>query len=97
MSQDATADLQQLGRDAAQYIAGKDAVQEVEVVTGEDFDRPVYYFSFLIDQDRARQRAGLLRTRLVQKLRDELIARNDEHHPVIRILNRTDWDKRASA
>jgi hypothetical protein len=97
MSQDAAATLEQLGRDAAQHIAGPEAVQEVEVVSGEDFDRPVYYFSFLIDQDRSRQRAGLLHSRLVQRLRDELIARNDGHYPVIRILNREDWDKRASA
>ena len=97
MSQDAAAALEQLGRDAAQNIAGEGAVQEVEVVPGEDFERPVYYFSFLIDQDRARQRAGLLHSRLVQKLRDELIARNDGHYPVIRILSRADWDKRASA
>lgn len=97
MIQDATAALEQLGRDAAQNIAGEDAVQEVEVVPGYDFERPVYYFSFLIDQDRARLRAGLLLTRLIQKLRDELIARNDEHFPFIRILDRADWGKRTGA
>ena len=97
MSQDATAALQQLGRDAAQTIAGQDAVQEVEVMPGYDFERPVYYFSFLIDQDRARLRPGLLLSRFGQKLRDELIARNDERFPIIRILDRTDWGKRTSA
>ena len=97
MSHDITADLEQLGRDAAQHVAGEEAVQEVEVMAGEESERPVYYFSFLIDQDRARQRAGLLRSRLIQELRDGLIARNDGHYPIIRILSRADWDKRASA
>jgi len=97
MANDAATSLEQLGRDAARKIAGEDAVQEVEVVPGYDFDRQVYYFSFLIDQDRSLQRAGLLRSRLVQRLRDELIARNDAHFPVIAILSRADWDNRASA
>ena len=93
-----TVDLEKLGREAAQQVAGKGAVEDVEVVAGEDLsERPVYYFSFLIDQARARQRAGLVLTRLVQKLRDELIARGDGHYPVIRILSRTDWDRRKDA
>jgi hypothetical protein len=98
MSQSTTAELEKLGRDAAQQVAGDDAVAQVEVVPGEDSDeRPVYYFSFLIDQDRARQRPGLVWIRLVQRLQDELVARGDGHYPVIRILDRTDWDKRAGA
>jgi len=91
-------DLEKLGLDAARQVAGADAVEQVEVVSGEDAsDRPVYYFSFLIDEGRSRQRAGLVRTRLVQKLRDELITRGDGHFPVITILSRIDWDKRAGA
>ncbi len=87
------AGLKKLGRDAAEHIAGTDAVGDVDVASGEDSsDRPVYYFSFLIDQDRARQRVGLVRTRLVQKLRDDLIALGDGHYPVVRILDRTDWN-----
>jgi hypothetical protein len=98
MSQGTVAELEKLGRDAARQVAGEGAVAQVEVVLGEDSsERPVYYFSFLIDQDRARQRAGLVRTRLVQKLRDELIARGDERYPVIQMLSRTDWDRRAGA
>jgi hypothetical protein len=81
MSQGAAATLEQIGRAAARDIAGETAVREVEVVPGEDFERPVYYISFLIDQDKARQRAGLLHSRLVQRLRDELIARDDGHFP----------------
>ena len=98
MSKSMTSDLEELGRAAAEQIAGKEAVQDVEVAVGQDLsERPAYYFSFLIDQSRARQRAGLVRTRLVQKLRDDLIARGDEHYPVIRILDRTDWDRRKDA
>lgn len=91
-------DLEKLGRDAAEYVAGVGVVEQVEVTRGEDTaERPVYFFSFLIDQGRARQRAGLLRLRLVQKLRDELISKNDSHFPVIQILSREDWAKRADA
>jgi hypothetical protein len=98
MSQNNVAILEKLGLDAAEHAAGKGSVERVEVVSGEDSsDRPVYYFSFLIDQDRARQRAGLVRTRLIQKLRDDLIALRDGHYPVIRILSRTDWDRHGDA
>jgi len=96
MSQDIALEaLEELGREAAQHIAGEGAVEQVEVRDGEDsFERPTYYFSFLIDQERSRQRPGLVYTRLIQKLQDELIAHGDEHLPMIRILSRADWDKR---
>lgn len=90
-------DVEQLGREAAQQVAGPEAVEQVEVATGYEFDRPVYRFTFLIDQGRALLPAGLLRTRLSQRLRDGLEARNDERQPVLRILDRTDWEKRGVA
>ena len=91
-------ELEKLGRAAAEHVAGDCAVEQVEVTRGEDAaERPVYYFSFLIDQGRARQRAGLVRTRLVQKLRDDLDARGDGHYPVIQILSKDDWANRADA
>ncbi|MGB8839835.1 MAG: hypothetical protein WCC64_02085 [Aliidongia sp.] len=63
-----------------------------------DFDnRPVYIFSFVIDQDRARDRPGTVRIGLGQKFRDALDALGDEHYPTIRMLSREDWDKRARA
>ncbi|TCZ58674.1 hypothetical protein [Roseicella aquatilis] len=86
--------LEKLGRDAAEQVAGQEAVGAVEVTSGEEFERPVYYFTFLIDQDRARHRPGLLLARLVQRLRDDLDARNDAHYPVIQLLSRADWDHR---
>jgi hypothetical protein len=95
MSESTTADLEQLGRDAAVQLAGADAIEAVEVVPGYDGERPVYYFRFLIDAGRSRQRIGLLHIRLGQRLLDELIARSDDHYPEIRLLSRADWDKRA--
>jgi len=98
MSKSAVADLEKLGRTAAQQVAGKGVVKGVEVEPGEDpFERPIYYFSFLIEPRDASQRRGLLRIRLIQKLLDELTARGDEHYPVVRILNRLDWDRRKDA
>jgi hypothetical protein len=91
-------ELKKLGLDAAQAAAGADAVEQVEVFPGEDsLDRPAYFFSFLIDQKRAAERPGLVRIRLTQALRDGLAARGDEHYPIIRILDRADWDRRARA
>jgi hypothetical protein len=94
MSTQNTTVLEQLGRDAAISIAGEEAVQRVEVVPGERLDRPVYYFSFLIDKERSRLRQGLLLSRLVQRLGDELTLRGDERRPVIRLLDHADWDQR---
>lgn len=91
------ADLEQLGLQSARLVAGEDAVEEVEVVEGYEFDRPVYHFDVLIDADRSILRLGLVHARLMQKLRDGLIARDDEHFPVIRLLDCTDWDKRTGA
>jgi hypothetical protein len=91
-------ELQTIGRDVARSIVGAGKVSQVEVVTMPDSsDQPAYYFSFLFDQDRDRQRAALVRTRLAQKLRDELIARGDARYPFVRILSRQDWGARAGA
>ena len=96
MPQTSAAELQRLGREAAEAVAGADAVEQVEVLPGGDsLDRPAYFFSFLIDRDRARQQVAVIHIRLLQALREELIARGDEHRPMVRILNRTDWPRRA--
>ena len=44
-------DLKRLARDVAQQVAGENAIEEVEVMPGEENDRLIYQFSFLIDQD----------------------------------------------
>ena len=64
MNQSAATDLQKLGRDAAQDVAGVDTVEEVEVVSGEDStDRPVYKFYFLIEKTSIRSRDAFLHRR----------------------------------
>lgn len=98
MDQKISVDLAEIGREAVQDVAGVGMVERVEVETGHDsLDRPALFFSFLIDRDRDRQRAGLVRIRMVQKLRDELIARGYDHYPIIQVLSRADWEKRAGA
>ena len=98
MSESTVSELERLGFDAAQEVAGTDAVKQVEVASGVDlFERPAYFFSFLIDQGLAQHRAGLVRIRLMQKLLDELTARDDDHLPIIQILNQEDWEKRSVA
>jgi hypothetical protein len=92
------AHLEELGRRVARQIAGDDAVQEVEVAPGFDIDgRPVYRFTYLIDRDRSRERMGLVLSRIIQKLGDELIDRGDEHLPSVTILDQTDWPRRKRA
>ena len=91
-------ELKKLGRKAAGHIMGRGKVKRVDVVSGADStDQPAHYFSFLLDQDRDRQVAALLRTRLAQKLRDELLAHDAPGYPYIRIRSEQDWDKRERA
>ena len=91
-------ELVEIGRTAAGRVAGLGTVDRVTVMTGQDStDRPAYFFSFLIDKDRDPRRVGLARIRLVQELRDALIARDDEHYPIVEVLNRADWEKREGA
>jgi hypothetical protein len=98
MIQTSITDLEKLAEDVAREVAGPEAFRAVEVESGWDVDdRPAYHFTFLIDQDRATQRPGIVRLRLRQKLRDELEALGDEHQPLLRMLDRIDWEKRGSA
>ena len=95
MNQMSTVDLPLLGREVAQRVAGVGEVEEVWVSLGQDStDQPAVYFSFLIDQGQDRQQAGLIRTRLLRGLRDELLARGYEHYPFVQILDRADWERR---
>ena len=92
------ADLEQLGRDLAQQVGGAGVVEQVEVRPGEDStDRPVYFFSFLINQDRLQENLGLFRIRLSQMLKDELDARGDEHYPSLELLDKIDGNRRTRA
>lgn len=90
--------LKDIGLEAARSVLGADKVEKVEVVCGNDSsDEPAYYFSFLIDQARNLEQAGLVRTRLAQKIRDQLVRRGDDGYPYISILSRRDWERRERA
>ncbi len=91
-------ELEGLARAAAEEVAGIGAVEAVDVRSGIVFDdEPVYYFSFLIDQQKAKARLGAIMIGLGLKLGDDLDARGDSHFPLIRLFNREDWDKRVDA
>ena len=88
-------DLEALGLAAAKQVVGDDAVKQVQVHDTEDTSgQPTYYFSFAIDQDRSRERLGLIIPRVMQNLLDELGARGDEHRALVRVLSPDDWQKR---
>ena len=86
-------ELATLGREAAAQVPGLGTVDRVKVRYGLDStDQLAYFFTFLIERDRDRDRAGLTGIRLGQHIRDELIARDDEHYPYVRIVNQADWE-----
>jgi hypothetical protein len=90
--------LQQLGRQAAEAVAGAEAVEDMEVGPALDWDgTPAYLFTFLINQDKSIARPGEILIRTGLKIQDELISRGDEHNPMIRLLDRADWEQRAGA
>ncbi len=96
MSETVDKELVEFARTAAEEVAGSDAVEQVDMKRGVDFwGRPAYRFSFLIDESRARERPGRVRLSIIHKLVDALEARGDEHQPILRILNREDWDRRS--
>jgi hypothetical protein len=89
--------VEKIGLEAAREVMGE-KIEEVEAEAGQDSsDRPAYFISFRIDPDQDRATAALLRTRLAQKIRDELIAQGDEGYPIIRMLNDEEWVRRARA
>ena len=93
MSEIADMDLVEIGREAARLVPGLGTVERVKVTHRLDStDRPAYYFSFLIERKGDRQQAAQAYVRLGQKLRDELLAREDDHYPYVTILNREDWE-----
>jgi hypothetical protein len=94
MSEFAETELTEIARTAASKVAGLGTVERVKVTTRLDStDKPVYYFSFLIDRDRDPEAGVWPRIRLGQKLRDELIARDDYQYPYISVHDRAGWEK----
>lgn len=98
MSEAAAIDLPGLGREAAERVPGLGKVEKVLAEFGVDSAyEPAAYFTFLLEEGRDREQVGLTRARLIQRLRDTLLARGYEHYPYIRILDRADWQSRYGA
>jgi hypothetical protein len=98
MVETSIAELEALAKAAARDIAGPDAVEQVEVEPVFDLDdRVAYQFTFLFSQKNAKGPPGLAQVDLALKLLDELEARGDEHRPLLRFLDQTDWEKRHRA
>lgn len=94
VSESVAKDLETLGLESAQDVAGAEAVQAVDVSAGLDAcDRPVYWFTYLLDDSRIHESIGRVYIRLIQRLQDELTSRGDEHFARIRLLNQADWKK----
>lgn len=87
-------ELTELGREAAQAVVGPGNINEVEVTPGQDAaGEPAHHFWFRWDPPPDWQQVGLAHIRLRQKLVDQLMARGDDAHLFIHILNRQDWDQ----
>ena len=98
MKEASNEDLELIARDAACYVVGVDMIDEVKVVPSLDSDdRPVYWFNFLVDQDRVKMNLGRIMISLIQKLTNDLDQRGDGHYPLVRLLDRKDWEKHAGA
>lgn len=95
MSETAALDLPGLGREAAAQVPGLGKVEKVLAEFGVDSaDEPAAHFSFLIDEGQDLGQVGIAYTRLIQRLRDELLARGYEHYPFVQVLSRADWERR---
>jgi hypothetical protein len=92
-------EIERLARTVADDVAGEGSIEKIKVEEDYDFpgDQPVYRFIFLVDASRSSKPLGLLRIPLLQKLRDDLLARNDPHYPTIKLLDRADWERRQVA
>jgi hypothetical protein len=91
-------EVTELGREVARQLVGADTVNAVEVKSGFDTsDEPAYHFWFRWDKDPDWRLMGLMRGKLAQKLRDELMARGDPGYPYVHILTPRDCDNRTGA
>jgi len=92
-------EIEECARRAATEVAGPAGVEGVEVEEGADYDdgNAIYRFTFLISGKQAALPMGMLRLRLLGKLRDDLLARDDQNYPRITLLDRADWERTRSA
>jgi hypothetical protein len=95
MSEISDIELERIGRAAAEAVTGPGAVLDVDFEHYLDStDQPAYMFSFVIDQSMEPKIApGLMRIRLRQRIRDELIARGDMTYPYLKVISPVDWHK----
>ena len=99
MTELSDAELEQIGRNAAEEEAGSGAVLRVQVEYGlGSIGEPAYFFSFVIDRDLALPHPpGMLYLEIDGKIRDALIARGDETYPFMKIITPAEWNNRAHA
>lgn len=93
------AEVEQIGRDAAEEVAGARAVLHVQVEPGlGSIGEAAYFFSFVIDRDIALPHPpGMLYLEIEDKIRDALIGRGDETYPFLKIITPAEWNNRAHA
>jgi len=99
MSEVSQIDLERLARDAADEVAGAEAVHEalVEPILDSD-DLPAYEFLFVIDRSKVSgYQPGEMRSKLGINIRDRLLAKGDETYPYLSIISPEEWRARALA
>lgn len=85
--------LEALGLAAARAVVG-DGVKQVVVRYGEDaMWRSIKVFRVLIEHYRDGQDIGMARIRLIQRLKDDLLAIGDDQHPAVQMLDPADWNR----
>ena len=98
MEEPRRSELLQLGREAVAQAPGAAAVEQIEVEAGPDSsNEPAYRFTFLVNRISDEVKPIELYLNVIQYIRNELLSRNDEHYPYIRMLNQNDWLRRAGA
>ena len=80
--------LVSIGMEAAKEIVGNVANVDVASAANE-YGHLSYYFELHVDQNPDRTLATSLRTKLRQRIRDLLIAENDDNYPYVRIIGDT--------
>lgn len=87
--------IRDLTLDSAKVFAPDVLVQDAEVMetTGSDGE-PALVLRLLIDHNRQDEAWTILRLRLTQRIRDELIRTGDNRYPFVMVLSKGEWAKR---
>lgn len=90
-------ELRRLALDVGREVGGEGTVEDVEVAPDMDFwGNPIYRFTMLVHPERSPLGPGLFRIRIGQRLKDELVARGEEHAPRMLMVSRPEWDTLAT-